>query len=161
MARMQHLEPPKTPVEFAALFWTSSPFALNDANLERLGDVLGRVQQRAAVSAQRQARLWSDFAERAAGCLGDMTAVALPPASPADQDDSLARARASSEELLAILRAVADEARDLYFGNAQDVMEGLQAAALEAPSAAKASVKAGAKAVKAAVSQAQDAASPS
>lgn len=138
MPRAQHVETPKSPMEFATLIWSSSPYAINDANLEKFGDVMGRVQQRLNDSAQRQTRLWSDFAERAAGVFGDFTSAALPgPVTGGKNDDAFSRARASSDELVAILRAVADDLRDCTFANAQDVIEGLQAVALEPPPAAK------------------------
>lgn len=143
MPRAQHVETPKSPIEFATLIWSSSPYALNDANLEKFGDVLGRVQQRLNDSAQRQTRLWSDFAERAAGVFGDFTSAALPgPVPSGKNDDAFSRARASSDELVAILRAAADDLRDCTFANAQDVIEGLQAVALEPPAVkAQSSVK--------------------
>jgi hypothetical protein len=126
-------------MEFAALIWSSSPYAINDANLEKIGDVMGRVQQRLNDSAQRQTRLWSDFAERAAGVFGDFTSAALPgPVASGKNDDAFSRARASSDELVAILRAAADDLRDCTFANAQDVIEGLQAVTLEPPPATKA-----------------------
>jgi hypothetical protein len=132
MPRAQHVDPPKSPMEFAALIWSSSPYAINDASLEKFGDVMGRVQQRLNDSAQRQTRLWSDFAERAAGVFGDFTSAALPgPVTSGKNDDAFSRARASSDELVAILRAAADDLRDCTFANAQDVIEGLQAVALE------------------------------
>lgn len=139
MPRAQHVETPKSPMEFAALIWSSSPYAINDVNLEKIGDVMGRVQQHLNDSAQRQTRLWSDFAERAAGVFGDFTSAAMPgPVASGKNDDAFSRARASSDELVAILRAAADDLRDCTFANAQDVIEGLQAVTLEPPPATKA-----------------------
>jgi hypothetical protein len=155
MPRAQYVDTPKSPLEFAALIWSSSPYAINDASLEKFGDVMGRVQQRLNDSAQRQTRLWSDFAERAAGVFGDFTSAAMPgPIAGGKNDDAFSRARASSDELVSILRAVADDLRDCTFANAQDVMEGLQAVALEPPAAAKTRPPAKAEAVaKASVSK--------